>query len=444
MLFVGAIPRPVVEQALRVVDIAGATDVYCCCSGSFRLEQALGDKRPELKLHSNDVSLLSTAIGRHAVGDPLDFSFHGRLEFLQRFAGQGSLERLAALAIAVRLGHYRGKSHFARSHFAHYEAHAAEYVKQVQEKLIKYFSKLRIASFHARDFREHARAGIEAGAPVFAWPPTYKGGYEQLYRLIGENTTWAEPAYEVWDPKQLGSWLCELEDAGGTYCVFADHEVEDAPRRAAAVYKPGRARNIFLYTSRPRGASVRREPKPSKPFRYELVDPAQLGPTPPRIEAVRVGHTEMNFVKDKYLATGLAHSDGMMRWLIFLDGKLAGGFIYTMSSMGGSDPTEVYLLCDFSVRQERRLSKLIAMLATGQDQIRVWERARLIRIKLLRTTALTDKPVSMKYRGIYELLSRKPGFLNYGSKVRDLGNAAIYADWYKRLARSSDRTQVAA
>jgi hypothetical protein len=321
MLFIGAIPRPVVEQALKVVDLSGVEDVFVCCSGSFRLEQALAARFKDVRVHSNDVSLLSTALGRYATGNPLAWQFHGRLEFLERFGRHDPLERLAALAVAVRCGHFAGKNAFARSHFAHYEANADDYVAGQKAKLSSYLARLRLASFTARDFREHARAAVAAGAWVFAWPPTYKGGYEQLFRLIRENTSWEEPTYDVFDPKSLPGWLDELEQVEARFVVCADHELEG--HRAAAMYAPGRARRIWLYTSSGRSASLRREQAKREPFRYEPVDATSLGPTAD-VRLVQVTGPRMNFLKDHYLAPGLEHSDGDMRFVVFVSGKVRG------------------------------------------------------------------------------------------------------------------------
>ena len=47
------------------------------------------------------------------------------------------------------------------------------------------------------------------------------------------------------------------------------------------------------------------------------------------------------------------------------------------------------------------------------------------------TTAFTDKPVSMKYRGPMKLLKRGEGFLNYGAPWTDLPEVEIYPRWWK-------------
>src|SRR5262245_51313770 len=105
-MFVGAIPKPCVEQALRILPV-GDSDVFVCCSGSFRLEQGLAAKFPNARVHSNDVSLLTTAYGKAATGQPLEFRFIDRLERFEAAIaelGDTPTTRLGALSCAVRMG----------------------------------------------------------------------------------------------------------------------------------------------------------------------------------------------------------------------------------------------------------------------------------------------------------------------------------------------------
>ena len=126
----------------------------------------------------------------------------------------------------------------------------------------------------------------------------------------------------------------------------------------------------------------------------------------------------------------------MHRWTLSLrraaGRKARGGFCLLRDNKGRSD--SVYLLSDFSVRRERRLAKLIAMLAMSGDALQVAERRLLLRFSKVRTSVFTDKPVSMKYRGIFDLEARRQGFLNYVSEARRVPLADIYREWFDRYA----------
>ena len=150
----------------------------------------------------------------------------------------------------------------------------------------------------------------------------------------------------------------------------------------------------------------------------------------------------MNFLKDRYLAKGIVHVAGMMNYLVYLDGRLAGGFIFARDKGGG--PDRVYLLSDFAIARGRKLSKLIAMLATCRAVIREIERKMIVRVEGIYTTAFTNHAVSMKYRGIFDLVERKPGAINYVSAVREHAPNDIYREWYRRYARNAQSPRQAA
>jgi hypothetical protein len=436
-VFTGAVPKPVVEQALRIAQCPNDGDIFICCSGSFRIEQALTAMVPKARLHSNDVSLLSVAIGQLLTHGPMGFKFTNRLEFLEELCGKEPIRRLSGIGLALTMSKYAGKNAHALAHFAHYQNRAVTYLDSIKQRFEKYFQRVAISSFFAGDFLEHANHAIERGAMVFAWPPTYKGGYENLYKFVNANVEWTAPEYGLWNPAKLPEWLDELDAKGANYCVFSDCDIPG--RTPSAVYAQGRMNTVHVHASHPHGSSVRRDSPRVDPFRYKPIDPWALT-AETEVKVISVDSARMNFVKDKYLMPGLAHSDGSPRYLVFLDGMLAGGFIHTRSQMCRD---EIYLLSDFSASRERKLSKLIALLATGQEAVSAFEKKAMVRVKLISTTVFTDKPVSMKYRGIFDLQSRKPTHLQYGSPPRRLTNRQIYEHWWDRFARNESRPKKA-
>lgn len=438
MDFVGSIPKPCIEQVFKVVDLSAYKRAIICCSGTFRFERTLAEHAPHLELHSNDVSLISTAFARYALKDPLAFTFTNRLAFLEE-AGDDPLKRLGALLVAQRLCHYQSETNpLAVAHFEHYRSNAADYIDQAATRAAEYLDALKISSYSAMDFREHAhKAADDPEALVFAWPPTYKAGYERLFKLINENVTWDEPDYGLWDPSDLEEWLHALDQAC-SYVVYADRDVEGYTPNA--IYTQGRSHPARLITNASDNSSIRRTTSKGKPFKFKRVD-VDAFTEDSEVQIVQATAAHMNYIKNLYLKLGLVHSTGALNWLVFVDGMLAGGFIYEYSSGPGgcADPriknyNSCYLLSDFSCSQKRRLSKLICMLAAGQEQLRAVDLKRVQRTEFVFTTAFTDKPISMKYhRGTgYKLISRKPGYLNYACEIKRQSNQDIYRTWFRK------------
>src|SRR5208283_4188971 len=436
-MFVGAVPRPAVEQITRSVPFTDWRQVFVGCSGSFRFDRAVRDVHPTIAVHSNDVSLLSCSLGALATGTEFPIAFKGRLAFVEPLlAGQPFATRAAAVEVALEMAKYKGTNPYAQTHFAHYEERFVEFLAPVWKRLEAFLEGLHIASFHPGDFREQARRAAEAEGGVAAFPPTYKNGYERLYRFVDQNTDWPRPSYGVWDPATLEAWLDELDAMRVRYCVLTDHTLEH--HQPVTVYRGESNKPVFTFADRS-ASSVRRAQHRSEPFRYTKLDPAELTPAS-RVEIVGASSAQMNFLKDIYLAKGITHTAGLANFLVMIDGHLAGGFIYSRDKWGGD---LLYLLSDFALSPRSRVSKLIAMLATSAtitDRMAI----RLVqRVDSVMTTAFTSRPVSMKYRGIFELLGRGPGILNYGSKIRRQTPAEIYSEWFQRFVANARHTDAA-
>jgi hypothetical protein len=359
--------------------------------------------------------------------------FTGRLEFLEEILTNDPRDRAAGVCVGLAMGKYGGSNAYAQRHFQHYQQNARYYLDAANGELGTYLDGVRVASFFRGDFRVHAKRALERGAGIIAWPPTYKAGYERLYKFVHSNTEWEQPPYDMFDPADLPEWVESLEHAGAKYWVGSDHKLEGI--EPAFAYFTGRNRPVYAYATADK-TSVRRREHRAEPFKYKPVDPPKLTKSSD-VKLVCPDAAQMNFIKDKYLAAGLAHSTGEMNFLVYVDRQLAGGFIYMRSRVGNvQDVQDIYLLSDFAVSRERRISKLIAMLATSRVAVDAFDRAYVQRTKHVTTTAFTDKPVSMKFRGIFDLLSRKPGFLQYRSPVREGTANDIYREWFRKHAGS--------
>ena len=133
-MFVGAVPRPAVEQITRSVPFTEWRQVFVGCSGSFRFDRAVRDVHPTVAVHSNDVSLLSCSLGALATGAEFPIAFKGRLAFIEDLvAGQPFAARVAAVEVALEMAKYKGANPYAQAHFAHYQERFVEFLAPVLE-----------------------------------------------------------------------------------------------------------------------------------------------------------------------------------------------------------------------------------------------------------------------------------------------------------------------
>lgn len=397
------------------------------------MDRAIKEAFASVDVYSNDVSLLSCAIGELAAGRQVDMRFTGELAWVEDIVATMSPQcRVAAIQLVLQLATYRGDNLFARGVNKHLRDRFDSMLAKTERMLTEFVDGMIIKDFYPGDFREQAKRAQENGGGVAAFPPTYKGGYESIYRYLESNTDWAKPPYSIWDPALIGDWIAGLQRSGVRYCVLTDHLIDGLEPRTQF---EGPGRPVYTYCDDGR-SSLRRAPKKSTPFRYEPVDCASLRPDS-QVTILAATNGQMNFLKDRYLARGIRHTPGMANFLVMIDGKLAGGIIFGLSAgvfyvKRGDGEQHIFMLCDFAITREQRISKLIVMLAAGQALIGRLESRMVQRFDGVSTTVYTDKPVSMKYRGVYELAGRRNGELNYVSKVRRQTCDEIYADWWER------------
>ena len=96
-------------------------------------------------------------------------------------------------------------------------------------------------------------------------------------------------------------------------------------------------------------------------------------------------------------------------------------------------------MTDFAIRplKYRRMSKLILAVVLSKEVKLMIEQMINQRVRVITTTAFTDKPVSMKYRGIFELASRKedPPRLNYNGEAGKWTMREGFEWWIKKHSK---------
>lgn len=431
-MFIGSLPKKVIQQAISHIDLNNWRGVHVCCSGSFKIEQAIRSVNTTIPIHSNDVSLISSIVGYAKTGYEIVFNFKNDLDYLNKYLSTDAETQLALIAYAMQLGKYKSDNQYCNARRDFLEREIEAIIQSNKERAKKYLEQISISSFFCGDFIQHIEAAKDSGSGVMVFAPTYKGGYERLYKVINDNVDWAsEPSYEIYDPKRTHELIERFYDENRDFIFFADQQYEDI--KPTMVYE-GSNKPIFAYTNS-RKSSIRRDSSRARAFKYTAIDTNLIGEKS-KVTAVVATSEAMNFLKDIYLAKGIKHKNGMLNVLFYVDGMLAGGAIYSLPQFGDK-LRQIYILSDFSLSRRRKLSKLIAMLATSKQVIDYINKKYFINIERVLTTAFTKKPVSMKYRGIFRLDAKKDGFLNYSSEVRDKTLDEIYGEWFKKYGQKN-------
>lgn len=430
--FLGVVPTSLIETIVDICQPQNWPAVYVACSGTFRTERGLLSKFPKLEVQSNDVSLLSTALGRAGSGKRLDFRFKGELAWIEDLALTASEDRIAAILLALTYSSYvKGSANrFKIEHRDHLRAHFADYVEGVRKTVRRTLDAMPIKGYFAGDFRDHIEAAIERRAGVIAYPPTFKGGYEKLFAFVHANVEWEEPDYRVFDPSaDVRPVLERLDRSGVPFFLYLDQEIEGFSPQVRL--KARGKRDIFGY-GRARASSWRAPRSNAKPFAYEPVrlDRMHAGS---RLAVLPAPETHISFLREAFLKRGIEFGTGDYGLLVFIDDMLVGAISYRKPLSSGHP---LIVLTDLTVTREGRLAKLVARVATCRDAFRALERKQLVRYPVLTTTVFSEYPESMKYRGSWKVHSREQVDdrykLIYRSEARAETLEACFAWWWRR------------
>ncbi len=128
---------------------------------------------------------------------------------------------------------------------------------------------------------------------------------------------------------------------------------------------------------------------------------------------ISLSQEQLNTLRSEYLNPGIVPARVMWSFGLLLGGRLAGAFAFGAPTGHGTF-CDAYLMSDFAVRSGvPRLSKLVVACILSTEVRDILEQKLAQKVRSIGTTAFTDKPVSMKYRGVFDLHSRKEGRLNY-------------------------------
>ena len=441
MPFIGGLPRPLQAMALEAVRSWPVEDIYVGCSGNFGLERALAAAGKTF--HSNDVSMYTCAIGSCLTGQPFtlsvaDDTYAWLGPFLGTSSGAATLDTVATLLLCTSLlrGYGKTADYWVR-HVEGYRRHFAELHAATKTKAEKALDGLGVEYFYPGDVLEHIAAAPPEAA-VLTFPPTYKGGYERAYKSMEKVLSWPErPSYRMFD-EQSARELRDMLTSRPYWLLFNDQLVDELEGYRVGVAFPSlRKRPVYCYGSlgRPRLSRAReltQDPKLKRlPREVEITSASKL-------RLLKLKAPAFRWLRDELLAKGIIPATPQFLFAVMLDGYLLG-----LLGLGHNTMPQVmsslYMMCDVAVptSRYRRLSKLVLAASLSRELLLLLSDGGMVaRAKTMGTTAFTDKPVSMKYRGIYKLQARKEGRLHY---VGDLGRWTLQEglEWWLKTQSAS-------
>jgi hypothetical protein len=410
-VFQGTIPQSV--RAILYEAAAGwhVDKLAVACSGNFTIERLFANKFASIT--GCDVSIYTCALGAFFAGLPF------RLELREAYHDQfgwllpGMTDQTGATAtlmLVTSMSDAFDSKNNLRNH-AYYKRLVEGYRQQWPGLLEKTRTRLesvglRLAAFHMGDAVDWLPT-VPADTAVISFPPFFAGGYEKMWAKLDGLFDWDKPGYQELFEERRRIFIDAM--TGRDHWAFITPEVqpefEDHLRGIAQTTNRGVRLHVYTSKSATRVVGPHQQTAPVNIPRLAPGD--QIGDA---LRIVDLTKHQFQALRSQYLNPAIKPALASAHYGVMVDDKLIGVFaFYKGYKVPSATPDTVYLLSDFAVAPTdyAKLSKLVLYAALSRESQLLAERLNRQRIRYVMTTAFTDNPVSMKYRGLFKLENRK-------------------------------------
>jgi len=302
------------------------------------------------------------------------------------------------------------KVQYARRMIALYQAHQKEAVNHLAAKIEAAANEIG----NDWEFRPVDAAAllneVKAGDLVFYDPPYWVGGYERMFSWLDANLIWDVPPYTIFDDKKKTQVASELIERGATVIWRTENEIDLPKMRKVFEYHHRVDGAIYLYTNdrtfKPAvgGAALLRERDPRLP----IVSTSDELKRSDHVRVSEIDRQRFNHYRQLWTKKARMKSAEDVSYAVFV-GDLLVGVAGIESGMQISSNVAVIISDACPPSRYKRLSRLVLYILLTDEMLKRVNRKTLWEHIGYTTKVYTDAPVSMKYRGLFDLASRKKG-----------------------------------
>lgn len=453
MSFLGSIAGPL-RKVLAAYANEISVPVLLPCAGNFTVGAALRSGGYQGRITGCDITLYTSALGAYLAGEHLEVAEREDCpEHLRGFLDLSDPAHLAAsVGIMLDLRQvWQNKNTWHRRVLANYRHDWPRLVEKTLAKLEAYRAHLNQGGGFGYTPMD-ATAFLRAHDPdhaVFIAPPTFGSkDYINQERMLAAAAAWAAPDYTEISFRDVE--IYERITAFREWMIIMERplpEIEKLLGDPVAVVHKGRKSITYAYAGHSRKTIVTRSymtsrsPGPIFPSDRKLTGNEEPG-------IVLLSHDQTVRLNELFMA---ARVDYILVSLVLsvafcLDRKIIGKADFKLGKGNAEwalpEPgRQIYQQSDLAVPSEAepRLSKLVLMFIQSHEVKRLLEEKIPEDWTWAITTAFSQHPVSMKYRGVYKLHKRLDGSehggyrLNYYGRLGRWSLAEAYAEWLKKF-----------
>lgn len=437
-MFHGSIPadmRSIVHEHVR--NWTDTSDVWVGCSGNYTVERTIWPLGK--KLHSNDVTAYPSALGwwfqDHEVPFTVKPEYEEELEWVLPYL-ETDIGRMAVIMLGTTfLGMVGSEKNYQKRTLAAYQRQFPALFDKTVARLESL--DMRVESFHAMDVVEWVENVVPKDAPIVMYPPFFSGDYEAQFEPIDHYFDWPRPTYPDLTEERKDA-LVEMVMNREHWLIGLHIERDELrPYMTGRVQTSNRGVPINVYSSHASTRIVNPAQKvefmstPKIGFNEEIKGPLEL--------TILTGG-QFQAMRSQFMSKTIKPGQPLLTIGVLAGGKLIGSFAYGAQTRIGAPKDVIYLLSDFPVSWSRykNMAKLIVMAAMSKEAQTLIQRTLSRRITGIETTAFSNRPVSMKYRGPMKLKHRSDGDdghhdykLQYHGPMGELTLEETLAKWLK-------------
>jgi len=420
-VFLGTLKRPILNAIVAELSVRDDYQrVVVPCAGNFTVERGVRQAIKGREISSHDVSLYSVSLGNALTGKTIKVELgEAPREIEELFPCSLTPENLFSFIwMLSELSPFADQSNnYECRMYENLLSSAVQFMAAVEKAVAEIRPQLQPLSFEAADLFDVVSQAGERDFIVLH-PPSIKGGYPKLYSYINAIVRWDAPRYQEYSPEMICDLVGRLE--GKKYLLIVDKRLDDERCKCACCYEDNQGKRWYTYApadDRTSKAFVMNTIN-NKPPRYAIITKDD---SIEKVELVPIGRDELNHYRFVFMHKVSRYSEDCYGWGLVSNGKIFGLLAVSRTQKGGVFDGLFFLVSDmaFSTTKYLRLAKLV-LLCSQSVEFRQAVEERLVRsLSTMQTTVFTEKPVSMKYRGLFELVRREknPPRLIYRSAV---------------------------
>lgn len=433
-MFTGTTPPEVKLLLQDLMRGVKGKDVFIGCSGNYTTDKIMSAMG--YTVHSNDVSLYSKLIADLLLDTSTEVEcINPELKNVFDTWEETKYKKLVQVMFALKVAQFhQRKNDYQEEMFNAFIEQSKIYYDNTIKKLEKGALDFSIQSFYYGDFLDFLKMKRGKGVGI-SFTPTYKGGYEKLFSYVEESFKYEHASYNIFDPKEGGAVFKELLD-NDENIIYSDRYFNILEGYLVGKIRLGSNKNpLFAYSSLQTNNHyyIERD-KCVKPSHIHILPVDYQFTTDTVITVRQCAVNDVNYYKAFYMANKVNYTTGGDFGLVFMADGMAFGF--TSFSKQLSTLSQIFMQSDFVVNSEtQRLSKLLIMLVKSHDVRRLIARKMYNYYDGVKTTVYTTSPVSMKYRGVFNLERRDEGKLIYSSIFTEKSLNELYALWIRKYKK---------